>query len=238
MRVSCSLVLTTLFFVCAVSNFAQSTLTEDKLSNEDIIHLVKAGIAENLILAKIKSSNAKFDTTSNGLITLKSSGVSDSLILAMIEAASKATVSSKSSSSSRIFSLRDVVGKRKVFIECDDKKSLTAITKVLTKSGFEVVNPDTAELRISFDYEVHTTALRTPMSNIVGDIGNHNRDQKWGRFEVGMAGTGKEGVVFRMANQPRDGVIVKFIQKQAEDFTHEFVKEMRKYESNAAPTSK
>jgi hypothetical protein len=68
-----------IFIVFCCTAFAQQTL-----SNQDIVALVKAGIGEDVVVAKIKSSACNFDTSSNTLIELKKEGVSDNVIMAML----------------------------------------------------------------------------------------------------------------------------------------------------------
>jgi len=59
---------------------------EAALRNQDIIDLVKAGIDDATILAKIASSKCQFDTSTVALINLKKSGVSAAVLKAMTEA--------------------------------------------------------------------------------------------------------------------------------------------------------
>jgi hypothetical protein len=59
---------------------------EAALRNQDIIDLVKAGIDDATILAKIASSKCQFDTSTVALINLKKSGVSAAVMKAMTEA--------------------------------------------------------------------------------------------------------------------------------------------------------
>ena len=55
---------------------------EAALRNQDIIDLVKAGIDDATILAKIASSKCQFDTSTVALINLKKSGVSSAVLKA------------------------------------------------------------------------------------------------------------------------------------------------------------
>ena len=55
------------------------------MTNQDVIKLVKAKIAEDLIIAKIRQSKTKFDVSVDGLVALKEAGVSDSLIAVMMD---------------------------------------------------------------------------------------------------------------------------------------------------------
>src|SRR5580704_12604555 len=56
------------------------------LRNEDIIKLVKAGIDDATIAAKIATSRCQFDTSTDALIALKQSGVSATVLKAMVVA--------------------------------------------------------------------------------------------------------------------------------------------------------
>ncbi|HXH48545.1 MAG TPA: hypothetical protein VNM47_04155 [Terriglobia bacterium] len=55
------------------------------LHNEDVVQMVQAKFSDTLIIAKIKSSGCKFDTSTGQLIKLKSEGVSDEVLKAMAE---------------------------------------------------------------------------------------------------------------------------------------------------------
>lgn len=61
-----------------------ATAQSQVLTNKDVIEMVKAGISEELIVAKIRSSRTEFDTSPMGLKELKSAGVPDSLVLVML----------------------------------------------------------------------------------------------------------------------------------------------------------
>jgi hypothetical protein len=56
------------------------------LSNDDIIKLVQLKFSDDVIVAKIKSSPCKFDTSVDGLVKLREAGVSDDVLEAMTEA--------------------------------------------------------------------------------------------------------------------------------------------------------
>ena len=58
------------------------------MTNADVIKLVKAGMPESLIVAKIKSSACDFDTSTDALIKLKGAGVGDKVMEAMVAAPS------------------------------------------------------------------------------------------------------------------------------------------------------
>ena len=56
------------------------------LQNQDVIKMVKAGLDDSLIIAKIGSSKCQFDTSTDALIQLKQSGVSSIVLKAIVGA--------------------------------------------------------------------------------------------------------------------------------------------------------
>jgi hypothetical protein len=56
------------------------------LQNPDILKMVKAGLEDSVIIAKIKSSKCQFDTAPDTLIALKQGGVSSAVMRAMTQA--------------------------------------------------------------------------------------------------------------------------------------------------------
>jgi hypothetical protein len=57
---------------------------QDVLTNDSVIGMVKAGLAESVIIQKIRASPQKFDTSTDGLIKLKHAGVPDTIVESMI----------------------------------------------------------------------------------------------------------------------------------------------------------
>lgn len=55
------------------------------LTNNDVVSMSQANLAESLIVEKIKESKGAFDVSVEGLVNLKKSGVSDEIIRAMME---------------------------------------------------------------------------------------------------------------------------------------------------------
>jgi len=55
------------------------------LTNDDIVKMVSAGLAEDLIIGKIKASSPRFNVDTDGLIELKKAGVPDRIVATMIE---------------------------------------------------------------------------------------------------------------------------------------------------------
>ncbi|HKV92352.1 MAG TPA: hypothetical protein VJW20_07370 [Candidatus Angelobacter sp.] len=75
-------------FIClfSVVGIGQQQPHSAPLMNSDVLDLVKANISADVIVAKIKSSDCRFDTSPGTLKGLKDAGVPDNVVLAMIEA--------------------------------------------------------------------------------------------------------------------------------------------------------
>ena len=59
-----------------------------KLTNKEVVDMVKANLGPAVVIAKIRSSATSFDTTPAALQELKAAGVPDEVILVMVQAAS------------------------------------------------------------------------------------------------------------------------------------------------------
>src|SRR5215510_6109342 len=73
----CGLLLTTVL-LGAVS------YSQTALNNDAIVKMVKAGLAEDVILNMINTQPAQFSVTADSMIALKKEGVSDKVIAAML----------------------------------------------------------------------------------------------------------------------------------------------------------
>ncbi len=68
-----------------------SPVAQAKLRNGDVVEMVKAGLAEEVIVAKLQGSPCSFDTSPAALTVLKSAQVPKAVILAMIEKSQQLT---------------------------------------------------------------------------------------------------------------------------------------------------
>ena len=59
--------------------------TQGTLQNEDIVKMLAAGLPQEVVIAKIKTSLCQFDTSPDALIKLKEKGASAALLTAMME---------------------------------------------------------------------------------------------------------------------------------------------------------
>lgn len=86
MKVLVSLVLT--FCVFSTSMVFAQKGSAKKLTNEDVVKMVQAGLSSDLIIAKIKRSQQEFDTSPSALSELKKLGVPNEILLVMLESES------------------------------------------------------------------------------------------------------------------------------------------------------
>jgi len=99
MRLVCAVLLAIL--PAAAQQFTVAQMAHQPLTNDSIVTLAKAGFDELFILQLIRHSRTNFDTSVEGLVSLKKAGVSEDLIrlmampLASSSAAPAATEASK-----------------------------------------------------------------------------------------------------------------------------------------------
>lgn len=72
----------------------------ETLDNGKVATLVQAGLGDEAVIAKIRSSAAQYDTSTEGLIALRKTGVSSPVIAAMIETGHAPNVSENAAGSS------------------------------------------------------------------------------------------------------------------------------------------
>lgn len=73
-----------LVVLLAVVVLAISVAAQELLTNEAVMAMKKAGLSDAVILAKIRSSQSKFDVSTQSLVALKQAGLSDQIIEAMV----------------------------------------------------------------------------------------------------------------------------------------------------------
>lgn len=87
-----SLLLTGVFMCQAQSGRVEpenKQAVQAPLTNQDVIEMVKAGLSESIVIAKIGASRTKFDTGIEALKQLKEAKMPESIVTKMIEASSE-----------------------------------------------------------------------------------------------------------------------------------------------------
>jgi len=200
-----------------VSVLVAQIKTEDSvLTNESVVELVKSGISEGIILAKIKNSNTKFDTSSVALVKLKENGVSENIVLAMIEARPKITEENKEDVSQKTIDIKEAVGKRKVFLISADEESRIEIVKKLTKNGFTFVEDrKSAELIIELTYaDANTqqkvgvlrngssTEYKSKIGKLVGRLRQGSDEILFYAYEYPLSSNANTAAIFGLSPAP------------------------------------
>jgi hypothetical protein len=78
----------TLVGILGLSLPGVTPLAQEVLTNDSVIQMVKAGLPEAVVIAKIKSTATKFDLKTDSLVSLKKAGVTDKVLEAMVVAGS------------------------------------------------------------------------------------------------------------------------------------------------------
>jgi hypothetical protein len=61
-----------------------SAAAQKPLTNQDVVNMVQAGLSEDIVIEKIKTSKTAFDTSTDGLVALKKAGVGSDIIRVMV----------------------------------------------------------------------------------------------------------------------------------------------------------
>jgi hypothetical protein len=148
----------TLFILLGALYRAQAqSQSNAPLTNKDVIELLKMGLATDVIVAKIRNSSSKFDTSPAALQELKTANMPDAVILAMVQAPGQnnqgdVTTPEKTAPKTGVKNLYDV---RKIYIDgmgkSDDSERFRLLLREnLSGKGFTIVdNPDDADALLS-----------------------------------------------------------------------------------------
>jgi hypothetical protein len=63
---------------------ASLLIAQQAMNNDSVVKLVKAGLADDVIVSTINASPGTYDTSTNALIALKTAGVSDKVVSAIV----------------------------------------------------------------------------------------------------------------------------------------------------------
>jgi hypothetical protein len=125
------------------------------------VEMVKSGLSETIIIAKIRNTESKFDTSTEALSDLTKEKVSDNVIAAMIDSAGAQNRSRMDAMNDKVDitldapdngDLSEVLDLKKVYFYTTDPKGRDVLTKQIKKyPQFELVDSiDKAEFVIMF----------------------------------------------------------------------------------------
>lgn len=172
------------------------------LTNDGVVEMVKATIPSGIIIAKIKNSKTRFDTSTSGLRKLQEVQVPEDVILAMIERGNSELEESEKPADAGLPVLNPklAVGKRKVFIETNDEESKVELTKRLTNRKFQVVDTrDQAELIFQFSVVDGVAQTKTGIFRGV----ETTRKTRTGKLVVSLYEGKPIGIVFAREWEPK-----------------------------------
>lgn len=74
-------------------SFLGSELNKPRLNNEDVVKLARSRLSESVVIRVIGAYESDFDTSCNGLLSLRKNGVGDRVLEAMLSKVSTLPVS-------------------------------------------------------------------------------------------------------------------------------------------------
>ena len=189
-----------LFFSSALLQGQDSSLTTRPIVNVDIVEMSRAGLAPAVLIAKIKTSQCKFDTSPSALVELKEAGVADDVLMEIVRnpnggarpkvepvAAPSPTVITpsqpevKERPSDNLPEYGDISEIRKfrrVFVIADDIDSQNIMINALRQyDGLDIVaSPERADLFVAFTQGSTATSI-VPRGLFAGTIDHRTKAQ-------------------------------------------------------------
>jgi hypothetical protein len=220
-----------LLFLASIG-IAQSVMT-----NSDVVEMVNSGISAEVIIAKIRSSETKFDTSTEALKKLTEAKVPDSVVVAMIDAEQKRKQSVKQESKEfaeavdsvpEQGSLADLINATKVYVFANDLKARDIIIKELKKKKFfEVVD----KLEDS-DFVIKYESWKDTVNVVTGGYGNvgtvRENKETIGSFTVMMPSLNPKSNRLRLVYSTRKTEYYIWEKNPAESTTKQFLKDFEK----------
>ena len=187
------------FFSVGLQGQDASTPTRP-IVNADVIEMSKAGLAPALLIAKIKNSLCKFDTSPSALVELKEAGVADDVLIEIVRnpnggARSKAEpvvtasppvatptqpeVKERPSDSLPEYGdISEIRKFRRVFVIADDIDSQNSMINALRQyDGLDVVaSPERADFFVAFTQGSTATSI-VPRGLFAGTIDHRTKAQ-------------------------------------------------------------
>ena len=91
MKTTRAVLVLALAVVMALSLLPATSVAQEVLTNDAVVQMIKAGLPESVVVAKIRSTPTKFDLRTESLVKLKNNGVSDKVLEAMMTPGAPAT---------------------------------------------------------------------------------------------------------------------------------------------------
>lgn len=168
--------------------------------NSDIVEMTRAGLLPAVLIAKIRNSECKFDTSSSALVELKEAGVADDILMEMVRnpngggSPKVQPVPAPSSSLTTVLQpevkerasdnlpeygdISEIRKFRRVFVIADDIDSQNLMANALRQyDGLDIVaSPERADLFVAFTQGSTATSI-VPRGLFAGTIDHRTKAQ-------------------------------------------------------------
>ena len=218
-----------------------SVVAQTFLTNNDVVEMTKTGLSEQIIVAKIKASQCKFDTSTTALKILTEAKVPDSVLIAMVEKEQRTQEQSVNSQSKNDEArdkipeqgiLSDILGKKRVYILTTDVKSRDLIAKELTKNKkFEVVDKiENSDFVIRYESYIEDVGAGAVVNGNSATV--RNLTQTVGLLNVMMPSLDEKSSRIRLVYSTKKSKYYVWENNPAESTTKQFLKDFEKVASS------
>lgn len=237
-----------LFFSSAWPQGQDASSAPRPVVNADIVEMSRAGLAPAVLIAKIKNSQCKFDTSPSALVDLKEAGVPDDVLMEMVRnpdggaqrktepvlAPSPAVATSnqpevKEPSSDNLPEYGDISEIRKfrrVFVIADDIDSQNCMVNALRQyDGLDVVaSPERADLFVAFTQGSTATSI-VPRGLFAGTIDHRTKAQFIVYYK---SESGRSRIVWQETEDIQTSSGMTFSRPNEVNVIRHFIKAMKK----------
>ncbi len=168
MKFTSALLVICLYAVSVLQIPAQTT--QETLTNESVVQLTKAGLSNDAIIEKIKSSDVNFDLSTKALSDLKADGVADAVIVQMLKG--KTSEADEKVSTTPAITQKEIVIPDGTEVQVELKNNL---------SGEEVKVGDIVDLTVVSDMEIDGVKVILKGSSATARITTAKKAGYWGR---------------------------------------------------------
>jgi hypothetical protein len=169
-----------LICISSHSLFGQAkSSAESPIKNEDVIKMARAGLSSEVMIATIRKSACKFDTSPSSLVAMKEAGIADDVLMEMVRHPNAEQVVQNepkavptpevvveperpSDNLPEYGHISEIRKMRRVFVIADDIDSQNLLMKALRSyEGLQIVgSPDRAEIFVGFTQGSSATGVR------------------------------------------------------------------------------
>jgi hypothetical protein len=173
---------------------------QEVLTNDSVINMVKAGLAEGIIIQKIRTSQQKFDTSTDALVKLKAARVPDKVIEAMISGGAPPAAAAGAGPSQADPAIAHLSAAGARALKAMHGEMETSVAPFAGSRQEVVLSTPRAEYRITDKQPVFSTNLTAEQWALVRlKPGKNDRNLPMSR----NSGWGWEGATFRQGPDPK-----------------------------------